>query len=54
MNTFGNDSMHLAIRQHVCDFIIQHSARFKDFMEENVNVNNYIAKMLLDGEWVDH
>ena len=47
MSTFGDNSMHLMIRQHVCDYIIQHSAKFKDFMEDNEKINDYIARCYL-------
>ena len=53
-STFGDDSMHLTVRQNICDYIIQNKARFKDFMEDDVDVTEYIAKMLLDGEWGGH
>ena len=43
--------MHLTIRQNKCDYIIQNRDRFIDFMEDNVDVTEYISKMLLDGEW---
>ena len=33
---FGDDSMHLTVRQNICDYIIQNRARFKDFMEVDV------------------
>ena len=50
-STFGDDSMHLTVRQNIYDYIIQNRARFKDFMEDDVDVTEYIAKILLDGEW---
>ena len=46
--------MHLTVRQNICDYIIQNRARFKDFMEVDVDVTEYISKMLLDGEWGGH
>ena len=46
--------MHLTVRQNICDYIIQNRARFKDFMEDDVDVTEYTAKMLLDGEWGGH
>ena len=53
-STFCDDCMHLTVRQNICDYIIQNRARFKDFMEDDVDVTEYIAKRRLDGEWGGH
>ena len=52
--TFGDDSVHLFVRQYVWDYLIQHKKRFAQFMDEEMTIDQYIAKMMMKGEWGGH
>ena len=53
-STFGNESMHLEVRQYVWDYMIEHRERFSEFIENDISIDEYLSKMLLDGEWGGH
>ena len=46
---FGTPLYHNKIRESICDYIIYHSDRFKDHLPWDIN--EYIDRMLEDGEW---
>ena len=50
-SAFGNDSMHLTVRQNVCDYLIKNQNRFEESMEGGTNIKHYIFKMVMDDEW---
>ena len=50
-SAFGSDSMHLTVRQNVCDHLIKNQNRFEEAMEEGTDIKDDISKMLIDGEW---
>ena len=52
LTAFGDDSVHLFVRQYVWDDLIQHKKRFARYMDEEMNIDQYIAKMMVDGEGV--
>ena len=47
---FGGDSVHLFVRQYVWDYIIQLKKRFAQYMDEEMTIGQYIAKMMIEGE----
>ena len=47
---FRDDSLHLVVKQIVCDYMIHNRNRFEQYME-NTTIDQYICKMLLNGEW---
>ena len=51
---FGDDSVHLFVRVYVWDYLIQHKKRFTQYMDEEMTIDQYIAKMMMEGEWVGH
>ena len=42
--------MHLTSRQYLYDYMIKNRDSFREFLKENVEIDEYISKMLLDGE----
>ena len=51
---FGDDSFHLVVRQTVCYYMIHNRDRFEQYMEEDTTIDQYISKMLLNGECGGH
>ena len=51
---FGDDSVHLFVRQYVWDYLIQHKKRFAQYMDEEITIDQYITKMMMEGEWGGH
>ena len=51
---FKDDLVHLFVRQYVWDYLIQHKKRFAQYMDEEMTIDQYIAKMMMEGEWGDH
>ena len=45
---FGDDSVHLLVRQYVWDYLIQHKKRFAQYMDEEMTIDQYIAKMMME------
>ena len=46
----GDYSFHLVVKQIVCDYMIHNRDRFEQYMEEDPTTDQYIFKMLLNGE----
>ena len=46
---FGTPLYHNMIKESICDYIAYHSDRFKDHLPWDIN--EYIDRMLEDGEW---
>ena len=54
LTAFGDDLVHLFVRQYVWDYFIQHKKRFAQYMDEEMTIDQYIAKMMMEGEWGGH
>ena len=46
--------MHLTDRQYLRDYMIQNRNRFREFIENNVEIFKYLFKMLLNGDCDGH
>ena len=53
-STFRGDSVNLFVRQYVWDYLIQYKKRFAQYMDEEMTIDQYIAKMIMEGEWGGH
>ena len=51
---YGTEEYHVQIRTNIWDYIITHKARFSEFMEEGIQINDYISDMLISREWGGH
>ena len=45
---FGDDSVHIFVRQYVWDYHMQHNKRFAQYMDEEMAIDQYIAKMMME------
>ena len=51
---YGTEEYHVQIRTNIWDYIITHKARFSEFMEEGIHIDDYISDMLMSREWGGH
>ena len=47
---YGTKEYHVQIRTNIWDYIITHKARFSEFMEKGIHINDYISDMLMSRE----
>ena len=45
---FGDDLVHFFVRQYVWDYLIQHKKRFAQYIDEEMTIDQYIAKMMME------
>ena len=50
-STFGKSPIYLTVRQYLCDYLIQNRDRFRELIENCVEIDEYISKMLFECEW---
>ena len=47
---YGTEKYHVQIITNIWDYIITHKARFSEFMEEGIHIDDYIFNMLMSRE----
>lgn len=50
----GTVDHHTEIRQNIVDYMVEHSAHFSLFMEDDESFGDYAARMRTSGEWGGH
>ena len=51
---YGTEEYHVQIRTNIWDYIITHKARFSEFIEEGIHIDDYISDMLMSRVWDWH
>eukprot|EP00871_Galdieria_phlegrea_P005731 jgi/Galph1/645/GphlegSOOS_G5308.1 len=47
----GSERFYVQLREQVCDYIALHEDYFKDFVEDNQTLEEYLKEMRKDGTW---